>query len=268
LFQTVLSSQGYLKVIGIMHLDDILKEFSNFKAPNGEEAFGSEKYWIAVFDTPSADTHWGWQLDGHHLALNFTIADGEIAVTPAFMGTEPHEVRVGPYAGWRILGEEDDQGLAFIKNLDTEQRKQAQLEAEAPRDIFTGPGRGDALKTMSGLPASAMTRDQQGQLLNLIGEYAQNLEHELAHVQMDRIRRAGIENLHFGWMGPIEPGPKDRYYYRIHGPTLLIEFDNSPPPGPGNGDVNHIHSVWRDLENDYGQDLLKQHYETSPHHQN
>lgn len=268
LFQTVLSSQGYLKVSGIMHLDDVLKELSPSQARDGRNLFGSEFYWIAFFGTPAPDSVWGWQLDGHHLALNFTVAGDQIAVTPAFLGADPAEVRGGAYSGWRILGAEDDLGLQLINALDTVQQTAAILADAAMAGIFTGPGRGDALKAYEGLPAVNMRPDQRGLLLRLIEEYIHNLDDALAHEQMERFRQAGIEKVYFAWMGPVHPGPRDRYYYRIHGPTLLIEFDNAEPPGQVGEDVNHIHTIWRDPMDDFGEDLLRKHYEESPHHQN
>ncbi len=267
LFQTVLSSQGYLKVSGIMHLDDLLKEIRSRTRPD-RNPFGSEFYWMAIFGTPAPDSVWGWQLDGHHLALNFTVAGDQIAVTPAFLGTDPAEVREGAYSGWRILGAEDDLGLQLINALTAEQQTRAILADTAMAGIITGPGRGDALKAYSGLPAADMTPDQRGLLLRLIGEYIHNLDDALAHEQMERFQQAGIEKVYFAWMGPVHPGPRDRYYYRIHGPTLLIEFDNAEPPGQVDEDINHIHTIWRDPMNDFGEDLLRKHYEESPHHQN
>jgi hypothetical protein len=268
LFQAVLSSRGYLKVSGIMRLDDVLKELSTFRTEDGRDGFGSEFYWIGVFGTPAPDSVWGWQLDGHHLALNFTVAGDEIAITPAFLGTDPAEVREGAYSGWRILGAEDDLGLQLINVLNAEQQTRAVLADTAMAGVFTGPGRGDALKAYQGLPAADMTPDQRALLLRLIGEYIHNLNDDLAREQMERLRQAGIEQVHFAWMGPVHPGPRDRYYYRIHGATILIEFDNAEPPDQVGEEVNHIHTIWRDPTNDFGEDLLRKHYEESPHHQN
>ena len=153
--------------------------------------------------------------------------------------------------------------VRLFDSLTEEQRKIAVLNVEAPRDVITGPGRGDALKEPQGLPAAKMTDEQKHLLKLLIAEYAHNLKRELAHAQFVRILEAGEDKLHFAWAG-TEPGKP--YYYRIHGPTVLIEFDNSYPPGRSSGPVNHIHTIWRDLENDYGGDLLRRHYEESPHH--
>ncbi len=262
LIASALSSQGYLKTTGIMHLDEILAGFAR-RAGRGSEMFGHGFYWIGIFGDPAEDAEWGWQLDGHHLALNFTIVDGEVAVTPAFMGTDPAEVRRDTFSGWRILGAEDDTGRRLFDALEADQRASAIIDAVAPRDVIAGPGRADRLKEVTGLPASRMNAPQRALLMQLIEEYAHNLEHDLAHAQLERIKEAGIDEIHFAWAGTEAGKP---YYYRVHGPTVLIEFDNSYPPGRRAGPVNHIHTVWRDLENDYGADLLREHYEKSPHH--
>ena len=265
LIQSPLSSQGYLKVTGIMKLDDVLKAIQRLARPGRPSMFGHDLYWVGVFGDPKADKAWGWQLDGHHLALNFTIVGNEVSVTPAFLGADPAEVRTGEYSGWRILAKEDDRGRALFNSLNEPQRTKAILGVEAPRDVITGPGRSDLLKKVHGLPASEMTAKQRALLMAVLNEYAHNLDHGLAHAQLVRIRAAGLDKLHFAWAGTEPDKP---YYYRIHGPTVLIEFDNSFPPGGGeSGPINHIHTVWRDTENDYGEDLLQKHYRESPHHQ-
>jgi hypothetical protein len=263
LVESPLSSQGYLKATGIMRLDQILGERLPESRAGEEPMFGQDFYWIGVFGDPGSDPVWGWQLDGHHLALNFTVVGNDISVTPAFLGANPAEVRSGNDAGWYILGEEDRRGRALFESLDDDQRAQALLSTNAPRDVLTGPGRADQLNEIQGLPASRMTPVQQGLLMNLLGEYLQNLEHDAANAQLERVQAAGFEQVHFSWAG-LETGKP--YYYRVHGPTLLIEFDNSYPPGQDTGPINHIHTVWRDSERDYGEDLLRNHYERSPHH--
>lgn len=264
LIQSPLSSQGYLEVAGIMHVDELLKEAMLARRPGGDSPFGHDLYWIGVFGDPAADAAWGLQLDGHHLALNFTVVGDGVAVTPAFLGAEPAEVRDGTYAGFSVLGQQDALGRALFASLDEGQRAKAILPGETPRDVIAGPGRGDRLKVIMGLPASAMSAQQRRLLLDLVVEYVHNLAPELARTQMERIETAGVDGLHFAWSGTEEGKP---YYYRVHGPTVLVEFDNSYPPGRGSGPINHIHSVWRDNENDYGEDLLREHYLESPHHQ-
>jgi hypothetical protein len=163
----------------------------------------------------------------------------------------------------RILGAEDDLGLELIAALDEGQLNRAVLADTAGKDIIAGPGKADAIKEISGLPASDMTPTQRDILMRLIEEYVHNLDHDLAHQHMDRIASGGLDNLHFAWAGPSRPEPLDRYYYRIHGERLLIEFDNAEPPGQQGVPVNHVHTVFRDPSNDFGEDLLRRHYEES-----
>jgi hypothetical protein len=260
LIQAGLSSQGYLKASGIMQLDEVLLHLSG-QANADKPMFGLRFYWLSFLGEPSPDKPWGWQLDGHHLALNFTVAGAQVAMTPTFMGSDPHEVRDGLHAGWRVLGAEDDKGLALMKSLGPDQKKKAMLSADAPADVITGPGRDKALQRIEGLGFPELNADQKALLVALVEEYVHNYRHDLAHQQLDRISHAGWEKVYFGWAGPI--GPSAPYYYRVHGPTLLIEFDNNHPPSQRDGPINHIHSVFRDLQNDYGEDLLKKHYEQS-----
>ncbi|MDH3629021.1 MAG: DUF3500 domain-containing protein [Acidobacteriota bacterium] len=265
LIQSPLSSQGYLKAAGIMRVDEILKEAAARTRPGAASMFGQDKYWIGIFGDPTAGEAWGWQLDGHHLALNFTVVGDEIAVTPAFLGSDPAEVRGNLDSGFYALAKEDARGRALFESLDQRQQAKALLEGDTPRDVIAGPGRAERLTKITGLPAAGMTERQRQLLTYLLHEYLGNLEPELAKAHAARIHDAGIDKVHFSWAGTKANKP---YYYRIHGPTILIEFDNSYPPGQKQGLINHIHTVWRDTDRDYGEDLLRKHYETSPHHEN
>ena len=265
LLQSTLSSQGYLKTTGIMHLDEILKSLAEKRRPNNTPMFGHDLYWIGIFGDPAKDDSWGWQLDGHHLALNITVVGDEVSVRPAFMGSDPARLPEGTYSGWMVQNAEDEKGKRLFASLNEEQRAKAIIDNVAPRDVITGPTRGDQLKTPTGLPASELSADQRRLLMSLIDEYVHNYEHNIAHIQMDRILKSGLDKIHFAWAGTVEGKP---YYYRIHGPTVIIEFDNHFPPGRNSGPVNHIHTVFREPGNDYGDDLLKKHLLESPHHQN
>ena len=163
-----------------------------------------------------------------------------------------------------MLSDEDDQGRALLESLTDEQRVQALMAKKAPRDVITGPGHGDALTEITGLSAAAMTPEQRAILLRLIRVYLQNFEDGISGDMVSRMSEAGLDAISFAWMGTT---PGEPYYYRIHGPTLLIEFDNAYPPGSDSGPINHIHTVLRNPGNDYGDDLLREHYQTSPHHQ-
>ncbi len=260
LIQAGLSSQGYLKASGIMQLDEVLLHLSG-QDRSEKPMFGLKHYWLSFLGEPSAEKPWGWQLDGHHLALNFSLAGDGVALTPQFMGSDPHEVRDGLHAGWRVLGAEDDKGLALMSSLRPEQRQKAKLATDAPGDVLTGPGKDRALDKPEGLGFGELDDAQKTLLMSLVDEYVRNYRPELARQQLDRINRSGWNRVRFGWAGPI--GSSAPYYYRIHGPAVLIEFDNNYAPGRKDGPVNHIHSVFRDPQNDYGEDLLRRHLEES-----
>jgi hypothetical protein len=180
------------------------------------------------------------------------------------MGSDPARLPAGTYAGWYVQAAEDEKGRKLFDSLDEQQRAKAIIDDVAPRDVITGPTRGDQLKTPTGLPASELSDAQRRLLMSLIEEYVHNYEHNIAHIQLDRILEAGLEKIHFAWAGTEANKP---YYYRVHGPTVIIEFDNHYPPGRDAGPVNHIHTVFREPGNDYGEDLLRKHLLESPHHQ-
>ncbi|MEX1269183.1 MAG: DUF3500 domain-containing protein [Balneolaceae bacterium] len=252
--QASLSSQGYLKVTGIMRLEDILHELEN-----GDLGFerDPELYYMTFFGQPSKQEPWGWRFEGHHMSLNFTsAANNGFSFTPAFLGSNPAEVRSGPYTGLRVLAMEEDLGRTLVNSFSASQLSKAVIMDEAPRDIVTGTDREVLLEEIAGLPASDMTELQRKLLWQVVKEYANNLKPETASVQLQRIKAAGIDSLHFGWAGGLNRG--EPHYYRIHGPTVLFEYDNVQ------NDANHIHTVWRDIENDFGKDLLRQHYDTAP----
>ena len=266
LLRTTLSSQGYLKTSSIMYLDEVLLNLETARQPqrNFSDMFGQELYWLGIFGDPQQDSAWGWQLDGHHLALNITVVGETVAVTPTFMGSDPAEVLEGAYAGWMIQQAEDEKGLLLFQSLDSGQRKMAVIASTAPADVITGPTRGDQLKQPSGLPISALNDSQRELFKQLLLEYVHNYKNPIAHQQLQRIRRTGIDKIYFAWAGT---GLNEPYYYRIHGPTILIEFNNNYAPGSEAGPINHIHTVFREPGNDYGEDMLRQHLENSPHHQ-
>ncbi len=258
LLRSALSSQGYLKATHIMQLERILGEIEKVMATGGFHR-DPELYWLMLFGAPSRDKPWGWRMEGHHLSLNFSAITSElIATTPAFMGSNPATVPDGAAAGLRILGAEEDLARELLASLEESRRARAIIETTAPQDIVTENSRKVNLRAATGLPASAMTETQRGLLWRLIEEYVQNMQRDLAHMQLEKIKNAGIEKIHFAWAGSLERGKE--HYYRVHGPTLLIEYDNTQ------NNANHIHAVCRDLEDDFGVDLLRKHYEESEHH--
>ena len=253
LLQSVLSSQGYLKATGVMQLEGILGQIEG--RPDRRDP---EDYYFNIFGAPSEDGAWAWRFEGHHISMNFTSAGGATpSVTPAFLGSNPHVVGEGPNAGRRLRGAEEDLARELMALFTDAQLRTVIIEAEAPRDIITGNARRVELDQFEGLAASEMNDAQTHALMQVIEEYLNNASAEVADAQMHRIHEAGLENLHFAWAGSTEHG--EGHYYRIHGPTVLIEYDNVQ------GGANHVHSVWRDPENDFGDDLLRRHYEEVEH---
>ncbi|MEZ4700932.1 MAG: DUF3500 domain-containing protein [Rhodothermales bacterium] len=268
LIQASTSSQGYAKMSGIMWLDEILHDQSLERQQRGEmpsnermntliASWTSDNYWFSFFGDPAVDANWAWLLSGHHLSANFTVAEGKVAFTPLFLGAEPYEVASGPMAGWRVLSHEVERGYEMVQSLDAAQRRKAILSDEVPRDIVEGPGgRGD-IKAFEGLPASELNANQQLLLWHLVREYVANADFDAADAQMKKIEADGLEKLYFTWIGPSDDIAK-RYYYRVHGPSILIEYMRER--GVGEGAANHIHTIVRDPNNDYGEDWLKVHY--------
>jgi hypothetical protein len=248
LMKASLSALGYGKAVNVIRLEDVLRQLETF----GALLRDPEKYYLAVFGVPGP-APWGWRLEGHHLSLNFTIVPGKpIAVTPAFMGANPAEVRSGALKGLRTLGREQDLGRALAQSLDPGQRRRLLIGDRSLGDIVSGPGRSEGLGSPVGLPLAEMTGDQRALAVQLVEEYARNMRSEMAEEELRRLRAAGLERVHFAWAGPLAPG--QAHYYRLHGPTLLIEYDNTQ------NDANHIHAVWRDLADDWGEDALAAHY--------
>lgn len=255
LIKASLSAAGYTKAVNVMRLEEALRQLETF----GGLLRDPEKYYVSVFGTPDARAPWGWRLEGHHLSLNFTFVPGRaISVTPAFFGANPAEVPSGPQRGLRTLAEEQDLAFALARGVDPSVRTRLVIAAESPGDIVTGPGRADSLKTPAGVALGELGAEPRTLALRLIETYARNMRSDVADEELRRMREAGADNVRFAWAGPIDP--RQPHYYRLHGPTLLIEYDNSQ------NRANHVHSVWHDPRNDFGADLLRAHYETGHHH--
>ncbi len=253
LVQSALSHRGFSTSMKIMALEQVLHEMEN-QSPKRDP----EKYHLFLFGTPSTEATWGWRIEGHHLSISVTIVDGKTVVTtPAFFGANPGEVRQGKLAGLRVLGEEEDLGRALAKNLSVEQKKIAILEGAPPSDVINGPGRDAQPLTPEGIPAGEMTDSQKEILLSLITSYVDKFRSELAEDDLKKIRAAGFEKIHFAWAGKFSKG--EPHYYRVQGPTFIMEYDNTQ------NNANHVHAVWRDFKNDFGADLLRQHYQAVPH---
>jgi len=271
LIVTGTSLPGYAKVVSVMAMEHVLRALS----PAAADLFNPERYCFKVFGTPGENA-WGWQFAGHHVSLNFTIVSGRyISPTPCLLGAEP--------AGYGILAplaDDEELGFRLMRSLDAAQRHAALIYHRSPPDFATrtvprigeterpdpvfGPepdyqlseDERDILSYVraspKGLAAGELNLRQFDELATLVGAFARRLPDELAGVQMRELERAGLDNLTFAWAGGTEPG--ERHYFRVQGPTLLIEHDNTQ----GNG--NHIHSVWRNPADDFGDDVLAEHY--------
>lgn len=246
-----LSQRGYIKATQIMSLEEVLRILEN----DSGERRNPEKYYFSVFGEPSEKGVWGYRVEGHHLSLHFTLAGGKVVATPMFMGSNPATVKEGPRKGLRILAREEDLARELVTALTAEQQKIAIVSPKAYPDILTGASRKAALQGQpSGLHASKMNSRQRQMLQALLEEYAANLPDQVMEARLEQIRKAGT-NIHFAWAGSLEKGGP--HYYRVQGPTFLVEYDNTQ------NNANHIHSVWRDFTNDWGEDMLKAHYESS-----
>ena len=250
LLGTALSHEGISKALGIMYLEQILYE------REGRDIRDSDRYYFTVFDEPSKSGAWGWRVEGHHLSLNVTLNDGEVVATsPAFMGSNPAIAGEGKHEGLEVLAAEQTVARELLALFDGGARDKVIFDPEAPPDILTGIDRIAEPGEPLGVAIRDMTDEQADKLAELLQVYVGRLRLELAKEEFDKITEAGLDDIRFAWAGSAEPG--DPHYYRIHGPTFLIEYDNTQ------NDANHIHSVWRDLSGDFGRDLLAEHYASS-----
>ena len=277
-----LSLHAYGKVTAIMALESVLNLIEGRRLDTLRDP---GRYFFSFFDRPGED-RWGWRLEGHHVSLNYTILDGELAsATPSFLGANPAEVRHGEVAVTRPCGEEEDRARALLESLDDEQRRVAVICAVAPPDFVLMnlpqvpeaglPGEATALPFVqrlfdemasehrealrferarpSGLPASRMDAAQRTLLWQLVAVYLERLPEPLASLERAKIEGSGIDVVYFSWAGELErAGP---HYYRLHGPSFLVEYDNTQD------DANHVHAVWRNPDGDFGGDVLRRHLE-------
>lgn len=252
LLDVFLSAQGLKRTHDQLRLESILGVIESRPAYRDPG-----KYALALYGVPDARKPWGWRFEGHHLSLSAVIVPGHgIAVTPLFFGANPARVPRGHrHAGFRLLGAEEDRAFALLGSLSGALRDRVIIANRTLGDIVSGPGREASLVDHEGAALSEMREDQRLAVMRLIELYAANLRPELANPALARIRDAGIGGLHFAWAGSQEPGQP--HYFRIHGPALLFEYDNTQ-----NG-ANHVHTVWHDPRRNFGVDLLKAHHKAS-----
>jgi hypothetical protein len=271
LVATGLSRAGYSVASTIIGLETTLDALEGWARPHPGRDPGL--YYLSLFGTPDARQPWGWRFEGHHISLNYTLAGGQIlSPTPTFFGSNPAETALGDVGALRPLGSIEDLARELVHTLDAQQRASAILSATAPSDIVLtnqptvrqdtlppsgglSPRQQEALRYTSapkGLAAGQMRPAQREILDVLVGEYIHRLPDEIAEIESAQLAERGLQALHFAWAGGLER--RQGHYYRIQDTRFLIEYDNTQ------NDANHIHSVWRDPANDFGAQLIAQHY--------
>ena len=261
-----LSAKGLKLTRDIMHLNETLGELNN----NNFVEYGEFKYWVTMMGQPSPSEPWGWQLDGHHLNVNYFVLGDQVVMTPAFWGSEPTVAKSGKYAGTVILQDEQNKGLALVRALTPEQQRHAVLEtAKKGNNILAQAFSDNVVLDYAGVRVSSFSAAQKRQLVDLVGLYVNNLRDGHAKVHLADVERR-LDETYFAWIGGTEDNSV--YYYRVHSPVVLIEFDHETPVGlrhinpPGVPNREHVHAVVRTPNgNDYGKDLLRLHYQQHPH---
>jgi len=249
-----MSDRGADEVRAIIALEPILGELERLASRYGGPRRDPDLYWFAVFGEPGERAPWAWRIGGHHVAIHTTIADGQVVGSaPAFLGANPATVPTGPFAGRRALDGEETLARTLLLSLSPAQRQVAVSSDKAPSDIMTGNRpRAEVRDVPTGIPFDDLTATQRSALERLIRHYLDRSDPEIAEAEWYRIRAADLAPVTFAWAGSDIPGRG--HYYAIRGPSFVIEYDNTQ-----NG-ANHIHSVWRDLSNDWGEDYLAAHY--------
>jgi hypothetical protein len=246
--KTGLSQSGYWKSTAIMRLETVLRGIETFNLGRDPG-----KYFFSFFGLPSESGTWGWRVEGHHLSLNFTIVKGRLVATaPRFLGANPANVATGELSGLRTLAAEEDLARNLLNSLNPEQKQKAVFREQAYGDILTGNEEMISPLQQVGIAAAALDGGQMDFLIRLIDEYVSALTPEIARQRTEAVRNSDLNQIHFGWAGALEPGQP--HYYRIQGASFLIEYDNVQ------NSANHIHTVWRDFNGDFGRDLLREHY--------
>jgi hypothetical protein len=265
LMRASLSAKGLELAQSIMKTDQTLREIND-----GAPWYDSELYFFTIMGKPSATEPWGWQVDGHHLVINYFILGDQVVMTPVFMGAEPAIATTGRYAGNTVLQSEQDQGVAFMRGLTPSQQRTATLHTDKPGDdIRTEANHDNEVLGYGGVKVAELSETQKSQLLRLINLYVGNMRDDQARVRLSEVQ-AHMDDTWFAWAGGTSDS--DVFYYRIHSPVVLIEFDHQLPVGttsinpPGRPTRAHIHTVVRTPNgNDYGKDLLREHLEAQRH---
>lgn len=251
--KTFLSKSGYEKTLEIMELENVLRSFGQDSVTRDPE-----KYFISFYGNPMIDDLWSMSFEGHHISLNFTVSGDEVVASPRFLGANPAMIPEGPRKGDRTLDEEEDLGFDLINSMDSQQQEKAIFQEESFKDIVSFNLPEISPMKPQGIRYTELNQDQQKQLMRIIDEYLSNMPSKIASARREKVMSEELSDLYFGWVGAKSLGAA--HYYRIQAKTFLIEFDNSQ------NNANHIHTVWRDFEGDFGRDLIREHYAKSHTH--
>ena len=257
LLKTGLSVRGYATATTIIDLETVLRAIEPPRTGPNAIVRDPELYFVSIYGDPGKSP-WGWKFEGHHISVNFTLVDDKpVVFAPSFFGSNPAVVRDGPKQGTRALRDEEEAGRALMAAFSDADRARAIFDVTAPRDMITGEGREAKPLDPGPISYAAMSPDQRRLLEKIMDVYLGRVSPELATARLEAVRKAGMDKITFGWAGVLEVGGP--HYYKVQGPTFLIEYDNTQ------NNANHIHSVWRDFNGDFGRDLLREHYKTVAH---
>jgi len=261
LLKESLSAEGFATAVDIMRLNETVMEMTGKL-----DEYGEDLYWLSIMGTPSATEPWGWQIDGHHLIINYFVLDDQVVMTPTFLGSEPVHAKSGKYAGTRVFKTDEDEGLAVIRALSEEQRRTAIIAAEPGGEVFTSAFRDNLELKYTGIRYDELSNPQHDLLLRLVDVHVGRMRPAHAEIKMAEVKQH-LRETYFCWMGGVEDDSV--FYYRVQSPVIIIEFDHQR--GIAFGQYvkpyrDHIHVVVRTPNgNDYGKDLLRQHYEQGHH---
>jgi hypothetical protein len=261
LMRESLSQNGFEEALNVMHLNETVLEMTGRLAEYGEDL-----YWLSIMGKPSSTEPWGWQWDGHHLIINYFVLGDQVVVTPSFLGAEPVHAKTGKYAGLRIFRDDEERGLILARSLSEAQRGQAVIAPETSGEDFTTAFRDNLVLDYAGIRYEELSGGQHDLLLDLITYHISRMRNGHAEVKMKEMKDH-LQDTHFCWMGGM--ADDSTFYYRVQSPVIIIEFDHqrgiafrehSKPY------KDHIHVIIRTPNgNDYGKDLLRQHYQFGHH---
>jgi hypothetical protein len=253
MLQSFLSKSGYDKTQQIIGLENVLAELEGNPDLRDEGA-----YFIAIFGNPRTDSLWAWSFQGHHVSLNFTLSNGKLSTAPRFFGASPATIKEGSRKGERTLNREEDLAMELVNSLSSQQKEEAVFQDISFIDVVTTNAVEVSPLRPVGIEANKLNPKQKELLKHLLREYLSSIPGNFAIERESKINDEEFDEIRFGWAGALTKGKA--HYYRIQGKTFLIEFDNTQ------NDANHIHTVWRDFDGDFGRDLIREHYLNAEHH--